>query len=961
MKLEVRATLRIGVVLYVFFLFAAPRMMAQSDKGAIAGKVLDSSGGILQGAEISVEPVGTHAVSDAQGQFFVYNLPAGHYTVTVTYVGFTAFTKEADVTAGPPLSIEAKMQLSSVKTEVLVTAERAAGEAEAVNRQRSADNVVQVLPADVIRSLPNANMADALGRLPSITLERDEGEGKYVQVRGTEPRLTNTTIDGINIPSPESGVRQIKFDAIPADLVESVEINKTLQANMDGDGIGGSVNLVTKTATERPTISLSGMGGYMPILGGRSQVESTGTIGQRFGTSKKFGILVGGSYDWTGRGIDDIEPVSDLATLPGGGTAVWKDAIDIREYRYYRSRWGVAGSTDYSLGQGSDLYARFLYSNFKNYGDRWVYSLNDNTPDVQLLGGNGGTPSFNTQDRRPNIGIGSLLLGGKHEFTSSWLAWDVSGSRSYLENVQPGTASFDSTLDSSNCEFDPSATKSIYRPQFTPVCFTEAYDPTTMQLSDLQIDHGQSAQVNFQVTGAYAKRYHLGGHLSTIEIGGRFRNAHKYDNTFNIDYTPNDSIILSQFPNGFTNDNYYENSYKLGYNVNYQAVRDFLMSNLNAFTAASSEGVDPANYSYIEKVSAGYLMNTIDLTGRVRIVAGVRFEGTNLNVVNRVFDGSVSPPTISDNQFSGSYVKVLPSVSLRYALTGDTNLRLVYGRGLSRPDPQDIAQALTFTTAGSPGNLKNLLTLGNPNLKPETADNLDVLVEHYLNPFGMISGGFFYKHLTDPIVTQTFILTNFQPAPNIPPGTYQATQPINAGSAWIAGFEASYLQHLTFLPGPLSGLGISANYGYTDSGADGLPGRSDHPRLLRNAPNTWNISPTYDKGRVSIRVGLSYNQANIAAYAYQDGTPTADGTPSEPTPGGLHGPFSDQYFYSHLQLDAQGSVRLAHGLNFIAYGLNLTNQVFGFYQGGPQFMIQREYYKPTYAFGFRWNPTFEHK
>ena len=961
MKLQTLTTLRIATVLLLLFFLGVSRSAAQSDRGAIAGKVTDSSGAVLQGAEISVEPAGAHAVSDAQGQFFLNNLPAGHYTVTVTYVGFASLVKELDVSAGRPVAVEAKMQLSSVSTEVIVTAERAAGEAESVNRERTADNIVQVLPSDVIRSLPNANMADALGRLPSVTLERDEGEGKYVQVRGTEPRLTNTTIDGINVPSPESGVRQIKFDAIPADLVESVEINKTLQANMDGDGIGGSVNLVTKTATERPTISLSGMGGYMPILGGRSQVESTGTIGQRFGTSKKFGILVGGSYDWTGRGIDDIEPVSDLATLPAGGTAVWKDAIDIREYRYYRSRWGIAGSTDYSLGQGSDLYARFLYSNFKNYGDRWVYSLNDNTPDVQLLGGNGGTPSFNTQDRRPNIGIGSLLFGGKHEFTSSWLAWDVSGSRSYLENVQPGTASFDSTLDSSNCEFDPSATKSIYRPQFTPVCFTEAYDPTAMQLSDLQIDHGQSAQVNFQFSGAYAKRYHLGSHLSTIEIGGRFRNAHKYDNTFNIDYTPNDSILLSQFPNGFTNDNYYDNSYQLGYNVNYQAVRDFLMSNPNAFTAASSEGVDPANYSYIEKVSAGYLMNTIDLTSRVRLVAGVRFEGTNLDVVNRVFDGSVSPPTITDNKFGGSYVKVLPSVSLRYAFTANTNLRLVYGRGLARPDPQDIAQALTFTTAGSPGNLKNLLTLGNPNLKPETADNFDVLVEHYLNPFGMISGGFFYKRLTDPIVTQTFILTNFQPAPNIPPGTYQATQPINAGSAWIAGFEAAYLQHLTFLPGPLSGLGISANYGYTDSSADGLPGRSDHPRLLRNAPNTWNVSPTYDKGRVSIRVGLSYNQANIAAYAYQDGTPTADGTPSEPTPGGLHGPFSDQYFYSHLQLDAQGSVRLAHGLSFIAYGLNLTNQVFGFYQGSTQFMIQREYYKPTYAFGFRWNPTFEHK
>jgi TonB-dependent receptor len=949
--------------------FLALTASAQTDKGEISGKVTDPDGAVLQGAEIVLEPAGVHTVSDEQGQFFIHNIPVGHYTINVTYVGFTALVKEIDVSAGQPTSVDAKMSLSSVSTEVLVTAERAAGEAEAINRERSADNIVQVLPADVIRSLPNANMADALGRLPSVTLERDEGEGKYVQVRGTEPRLTNTTIDGINVPSPESGVRQIKFDAIPADLVESVEINKTLQANMDGDGIGGSINLVTKTATERPTVALSGMGGYMPILGGRGQVESTGTIGQRFGADKRFGILVGGSYDWTGRGIDDIEPVSDVATLPSGSSELWKDSMDIREYRYYRSRWGLAGSADYKLGEGSDVYARYLYSNFKNYGDRWVYTINDNTPGVSLLGSNGcdstgvctATPSFNTQDRRPNIGIGSFLVGGKHEFTSSWLAWDVSAARSYDENALPGTASFSSTLATSACEYNPSATVSIYRPQFSASCFAEAYNPATMQLSDVQIDHGQSAQVNLQATAAYGKRYHLFGKLSTVEVGGKFRNSHKYDDTYSVDYTPNNSILLNQFPNGFTNGNYYGGSYNLGYNVDYQNVRDYLMSNLGAFTPNSSFGVDPANYSYLEKVSAGYVMDTIDLTNRVRLVGGIRIEGTNLDVVNRTIDGTVSPPLITDDKFSGSYVKVLPSISLRYALTPSTNLRFVYGRGLSRPDPQDIAQALTYTTAGSPGNLKNLLTLGNPNLKPETGDNFDVLVEHYLNPFGMISGGFFYKRLSDPIVTQTFVLTNFQPAPNIPAGTFTATQPINAGSAWIAGFEAAYLEHLTFLPGVLSGLGISANYGYTDSSASGLPGRSDHPRLLRNAPNTWNISPTFDRGRVSIRLGLSYNQANIAAYGYQDGTPTQDGTPSTPTPGGLKGPFGDQYFYSHLQIDAQGSIRLSHGLSFIAYGLNLNNEVFGFYQGSSQYMIQREYYQPTFAVGFRWSPASEHK
>jgi len=947
-----------SLLVFLAILVLALPGLSQERKGAISGRVTDSTGGVLQGAQVTVDPAGTAAVSDVQGQFLINDLAPGSYTVTITYVGFAKSTLPVNVTAGQVASVEAKLGVESQNLEVLVTAERPSAEAEAVNRERTADNIVQVLPADVIRSLPNANMADALGRLPSVTLERDEGEGKYVQIRGTEPRLTNTTIDGMNVPSPESGVRQIKFDAIPADIVESVEISKTLQANMDGDGIGGSVNLVTKTAGERPTVNVSGMGGYIPILGGRGQVETTGTVGQRFGTNKRFGVLIGGSYDWTGRGIDDIEPVSDIATFSDGSTAPWKDSIDIREYRYYRSRWGLAGSADYKLGDGSNIYVRGLYSDFKNYGDRWVYTLNDNSP-ITTLNGNGGTPSFNTQDRRPDIAIGSLLLGGKHVLTTTWYAWDLSVSRSRDINVSPGTASFNSTLASSACQFDPANTKNIFLPQWTSTCYTEAYNPANFVLGDVSIDHGHTAQLNLQATAAMSKRYHLGSHLSTIEIGGKFRNAHKFDDTYNVDWTANGTIPMTQFPNGFTNSNYYSGAYKLGYNVNYSAVNNFLSSNQSAFTPDSSFGIDPANYGLTEKVSAGYVMNTVDFSSRVRVVAGVRFEGTNLSVVNRFFDGTTDPPTITPDSFSGSYVKILPSVSLRYAFTGNTNLRLVYGRGLSRPDPQDIAQAATFTTVGSPGNQKNLVSLGNPNLRAETADNFDVLLEHYLNPFGMITAGYFYKRLTDPIVTQTSILQNFQPSPTAPRGTYTATQPINAGSAWISGFEAAYLQHLTFLPGALRGLGISANYGYTASQANGLPGRSDHPRLLRNAPNTWNISPTYDLGRFSIRMGLSYNQANIASYAYQDGTPTQDGTPSTPTPGGLRGPLSDQYFYTHLQVDAQGSIRLAHGLNFVMYGLNLTDEVFGFYQGSSQYMIQREYYRPTIAAGFRWSPLHE--
>jgi TonB-dependent receptor len=947
-----------------------PSLQAQNAKGSVSGHVMDPTGAILQGAQVELQPTGTTVASNGQGAYLINSLPPGTYTITVTYVGFSLFTKVVNVTAGQVSTVDVQMEVSSQNDQVLVTAGRGSAEAEAINRERTADNILQVLPAEVIMSLPNANMADAIGRLPSVTLERDEGEGKYVQIRGTEPRLTNTSIDGINVASPESGVRQIKLDTIPADLVESVEINKTLQANMNADGIGGSVNLITKTAGERPTVALSGIGGYTPITNGRGVVETTGTIGQRFGSSKKLGVLVGGSYDWNGRGIDDIEPVPDLAVLSNGSSARYFGSIDQREYQYYRSRWGIAGTMDYQLKPDSNIYIKGLYSDFRNFGSRWVYSLTDNTQGIQTLNGNGcatddsgvtvapctGVPSFNTQIRRPDFAIWSVVLGGKHVFTSSWLAWDASVGRS--RQLQPGgdpSASFSATnLETSNCQYNLPGTTSEYLPQWTQSCYNEAYNPANFTLSSVDtLSAGKTAQLNLQGSGAYAKRYHLGSHLSTVEFGGRFRNAHKYDDSYGVTATPNDSVSMTLFPSQFSNSNYYNGAYPLGPNPNYQSVLAYYNANPAQFSLDSTQGGNSGNYDLVEQVAAGYVMNTIDFS-RFQLIVGVRVESTNLRTVSWDFggpNGNDPPPGLNFKQ-NGSYINVLPSASLKYILNSNTNIRAVFSEGLARPDPQDIAQALSYTFV-SPTSEKNTASLGNPNLKAELAYNGDVLFEHYLNPFGKIEAGFFYKSLIDPIVTESFTETNFTPAPG-KTGTYLVTQPINAGSGWVYGFEASYIQHLTFLPGLLRGLGISANYGYTNSQANGLPGRSDHPRLLRSAPNTWNISPTYDLGPLSVRAGFSYNGANIYSYQYQDGTNGAD-----VTAGGLHGPNGDTYFYPHLQIDVQGSLRLSHGFTFISYVLNTNNEVFGFYNGSSQYMIQREYYKPTFALGMRWSPVHE--
>jgi TonB-dependent receptor len=965
MTFEIRLALRFVVLCSLSI--GAGAAAADVHTGALSGTVTDQSGAVLRGAEVSITGPDLKAIStktsDA-GTYIVNDLAPGKYNLTFRYVGFSALTESIDVDSGKTSIADAKLQLAERAQTVAVTAGRISGEAEAINVERSADNILQVLPSEVIRSLPNANMADALGRIPSVTLERDEGEGKYVQVRGTEPRLTNTTVNGVNLPSPEPGVRQIKFDAIPADIVQEVQVSKTLLANMDGDGIGGSVNLVTKMAEDLPSISLSSMGGYTSIINGRSLTEQTFTLGKRFGREKKFGFLIGGSWDWNGRGIDDLEPVPDIAMFANGTTLPWKDGTDIREYEYFRSRWGLAGTADYRIADGSSIYLRWLYSDFKNYGNRWAYTLVDNTPGIKVLNpANVGcstnaagftttsctaAPSFNTQLRNPDIGVGSLVLGGSHLFATTWYNWEVSASRSFYGNSPYSTASFSNRLASSNCRYSPSATKNIYLPQFTSACYSEGYDPANLTLSDINRDLGHSAQLNLGVAGSGAKRYQIGSRSAVIEYGGKFRNVNKFADTYVVDYSPTGTIPLNQFPNRLKNSNYYlGGNYPLGYNAGLTDVLNFANANPAQFTTSSTQAADPSDFTILERVSAGYVMNTIDLSSRLRFIVGLRAEVTTDSVRNLSFGSypcaSGSCTTVAPNAFSGSYYNLLPSASLRFTLGSNNYLRLVYARGLSRPDPQDLAQPLNWTDTGNGAN-RYSVSFGNPNLKAETGDDFDLLFEHYMPSFGIVSAGFFYKSLQNPIISTTKQLIGYQP-PGGPLGNYLATEPINAGSGWISGFEFNYLQHYSRLPGLLGGLGMSANYGYTASQANGIPGRSDHPNLLRTSPNAFNISPTYDRGRLSVRVGLSYNQASIYGYQY-----------TNDTPGGVNGPLSDIYFYSHFQVDAQGSIALSHGLQLVIYGLNLNNAVFGFYQGSPQYMIQREYYQPTVAAGLRWAP-----
>jgi len=960
----------------IAIMLAGAIAVAQSGRGTVSGRVTDPSGAVLQGARVELQPGNSVSISNTQGEFNFLDIPTGSYNLSVSYVGFSVFAQDVTVKAGETTNVNAILKVESKTEAVTVTTNRQFGEAEAINRQRTSDNILNVLPVEIITSLPNTNIADALGRLPSVTLERDEGEGKYVQIRGLEPRLANVTINGIEVPSPEGGVRQIKLDVIPSNLVDSVEINKTLSANQDGDAIAGSVNLVTKTAQERPTFYLNGYVGYNPIQGGRNSYELDSTVGKRFGASKRLGVLIGGSYDWNGRGIDDIESspgVIQCDAGPNGCVApvnpqdfTTYGGQDLRLYSYYRSRYGITGSIDYKLNDpASGLYARFIYSHFNNFGDRWVYSPGINSYLTPSLSAGDGEVSSNSQIRRPVEVIGSLDMGGKHVFTRWLLAYEFAIARSASEDHGYSSANFSNI--NSDYQYNIDTTNPLI-PKLIPVGgYSKIYDPTTYQLSDGDVSNTYSPQLNLSAGFSAARNYNLKNHFSTFEFGFKFRNAHKFQDTIDRNWVADQStnspdLLMSNFLSNATHPDYYGNDYPYGPTTNFASIRSFINTSplISTDENATDQSTIPNNYDLIEKVTAGYIMNTIQF-GRTRVQAGLRFEGTNESILGNIalFDpDSGSLTSVTQQHTNSSYVDVLPSIQVRVDLGHDADLRVSYGRGISRPNYGDLPPFIT-TVNFSPDTRE--VDAGNPFLKPTRANNYDILVEKYLQPLGLIQGGFFYKQLYDPIVqnkfpiTQDFVNKNPQFANFLGDNLFQ---PNNAAAANVWGFEMAYQQHFTFLPGFLRGLGFSGNYGYTHSSTDGVFNRTDHPALQRQAPNSWNISPTYDRGRLSMRLGISYNDANIFQYNFSNLNP--DGTRSDP-PLGIRGPNGDVYLYAHTQVDAQGSFRMYRGLELIVSGLNLTNEVFGFYQGSQIYPIQREFYRPTYAFGLRYTMGSEGK
>ena len=942
--------LRLAVLVSLAPLTLIP-VQARAQVGAIAGRVTDSTDKAVAGASVQLAgtPFGTRTRED--GSFRLTNILPGNYRLRVRLLGFAPDSLPVTVAAGQTAPANLQLRALAVTLQSVLAVAHRGGETKmaALDRQKEADNLVTVLAGDEIRALPNYNAAEAAGRMPDVSLERDEGEGKFVQVRGTEPRLSNVTVDGVHVPGTEGGNRIVKLDDVPSDILAAIEVSKTLTADMDADAIGGSVNLVTKTPEGRPQGYVAAQYGRISLLN-HDLVQGGLNYGGRFGPDSKLGLLIGGSVDRTNRVINDVEPAWSVDGTGRSYPVEWSQ----RDYTYYRSRFGLGGAVDYRFNDHSSVYLRGLWSLFKNHGTRYVYDIAtgaDSAPSGTTGYGTGAALTREVQVRTPIEQLWGLTAGARHE-TGAWTI-------DYAANFA-GTRQSVTDYRSSDFVYQPSGSNSL----------TFKYDASNPELPTYQYVNAAQAQAatlasNFVLAGYDASNglttgrdlggrfnaqlaYALGDHPGTFKVGARLRDETKHSTRGNVSFadTTAQTYTLAQALSSFADPDYYR-SLSSGFAMG--PVPDLGTTDQfeNGHPAAFADQSDPirnalGSFDGSERIYAGYVMNTVEL-GRLRVNVGLRVEATHSDYTGHVAstptDGAgnpTGPTTVSSVSGAQNYTDVFPSVQLRYGVDQNTNVRIAVTRGIARPNYGDLAPKLDGNLGPIYQHDYSNLSAGNPDLRPEHAWNYDLLIERFLPSLGgVISAGVFYKQLSNVILTRDFVYAG----PFTPFVGYFGTRPENGGSGHVVGVEADWAQHLSFLPGALAGLGFDVNWMHADSKVLVDPASGREAPLLRQAPDIGNAALLYDRGPVSARIGWTYNGPYIGGYG--DGSPTANG---------------DNYFEKHSQIDASVIYNVTPAVQMQFQALSLNNAEFGFFNGNPdhKFNLQREYYGRTFYFGMKY-------
>lgn len=802
---------------------------------------------------------------------------------------------------------------------------------QAVDVKKNASVVMDIAPLDQIRSLPDANAAEALQRLPGISMESDSGAGRYINIRGMDADLNSTTYDGVrlmanNPQSPQGGARAVAFDAFPAGILGGLEVIKSLTPEMDAEGLGGVVNIQPRHIPEGADhVFDASIGGGIETLRNTGVYKGDITVGKRF-FDDKVSVIFSYGYFKDDRGIDDIEAdyINDPTTVPAGTSAFLSkkafDDVQYRRYQYHRTRQGYGGGITFHPNSTTELYLRGFHAGYIETANKQEFVLNglaDNIASADNATGDftsrGVSPFYSDINTKERLGNDLIEVGG-----SSLLADTVK-----MDARLSWTKGSDEFPYAVNARFvDPTNVDVIYnntnpdRPTYKILGGVDLTDPALY--TKLSKGNGPSRNSDREYAGVMnlSTPLDLVGSGGELKFGGSVRERTRQQQDYGADFAVS-ALSLKDYVSG-PDILYYNGEYNIGPQPIYSKLLSIPQTPLTA---------DPSTHEDDnENVYAGYVQYSTSF-GKLDVVGGVRIEQTDGTYrANAITTDALGNTVITPSIDQHSYTNFFPDISFKYAYSNALQFRLAYSTAIARPGFNQITASRSIDFF----NATPRVTQGNPDLKPTLGRSVDLMAAYYLPHGGIASIGIFYKAFENYIIpTQASNATNVT---GFIGQKVDLTSFSNVGSAHAQGVELNYSQQFESLPGMLSGIGVEGNLTYVESSGEIRPGEKH--TLPQTSPFNYNAGLFYHHGPVYLKLAASYVSTNL--WAVGDRTAT------------------DIYSQGRFRLDFGGTYDITDQVQIYADVKNITNTHLDFTQTkSKSFPIQNEFYGADYLFGVR--------
>ncbi len=903
---------RWSALLFTWLLSVAFVCAQGAATGTISGRVSHAAtGAYLEGAEVSVGG-GASVLTDREGAYALAGVPAGAQTVRVYYTGLDVATQAVQVRAGQVTEVTLSLGAAIHQLAAFTVSTSREGEAASITKQRNADNVVNVVSTDAFGAVADGNIGNFMVRLPGVAGEFENGEVVGIKIRGTPVEFSALNVDGVRAAGAFSGFntqgdRGAQSDQIPAEFIKEVEVTKAPTPDQPADSIGGSTNLVTKSALDFKEDVLTYRVGanYNAFREDLQNLTPNAALTwlTRVGPRRDIGLALSLSYTDTEAPRDRVQTVRNQ---PDGRATQARSLSNVNQ----RVRMGGGLKFDYRIGREASVYLKLQYNYYYFDSPRQVYAASvagaGRVADYSRVSRaqiEAGTPARDSTNQTAGVAPG-FSDSYTEMLSSTWLneaTWNVKLGRQYLGEIggekrfagdQKLAAKFSynpSNFASNLRSFDLNLVGNIGMAIDTtanrsrPV-FRQTYGPTIGLGTDVrrytarllqQPESSEEEVANAKLD--YTKEFRGWAVPLQLKAGGAWREQHRTLSVARPNWTFGgpDRVAGTVAATGVNDDNLAQfllpgpahplfdqrnGTWVDLPGIDFPAVWRAFSERPEWFVPEGTSVTAAPNFSELtEDVKGAYAQGRVQL-GRLNVLGGVRFEQTEVEATGRNTDPRNAGVTRVTR--TRRYDDYFPSLHLRYPLRPNLTARGSVTTSAARPNMSDLYPTTTVSYNATTG--LGTVAQNAPGLRPQHSQNYDLSLEYYFEPAGLLSVGYFRKNITS-FLSRTTDEIDFGADNGFDGqfGGFTLNTTSNGGKAKVEGWEINYNQQLTFLPKPLNGLGLFANYTSLETVGTYAEGARE---LSGFVPKTANAGASFRWRKLEARISWRYTSAYLRSY-----------------------------------------------------------------------------------------------